>query len=263
MPTFVSNKKEKIMKILQSYSFDDNYAYNFSFNKQENKMIFSFETYYDENRHEEVFNPCKLVIKNWSLLQLSYDSISYEDYSDDKMEFPKCELILDIKEFHDVLYLHVMTVEDKYLFLKIYNAMVVVFVENMNNHINVYNSLDKIIDYPIDRVYIAMINSVKSKDDLLRHIKESLHVPFNISWSWTTLASTLSSPFWLLGKWQHVTILHKDISKLPETDIIEYLSMINYCRLHSIRISFIFNNDDINKIISLSPAFRAIMGDRF
>ena len=65
------------------------------------------------------------------------------------MEFPKCELILDIKEFHDVLYLHVMTVEDKYLFLKICNAMVVVVVENMNNHINVYNSLDKIIDYPI------------------------------------------------------------------------------------------------------------------
>ena len=223
----------------RSFSFDDNYAYDFSFDSGKKEMTFYFDSYYDAKKDEVILNPCRYLISNWACMFISHEGENYK-IVDDNTILPKCELILEKKEQGDFFFLYVMAEGYEYYYFKIYNASVTLQLADMSLHVNTYNDINDISFSPIDEMYIARISHVNNKDMLLDEIKTSLRVPHNVKCSWDNLADVLCSPFWLLNKWKHVVIVHDDISCMPEQCMSDYMEVINYCRLHSIWISFVF-----------------------
>ena len=81
----------------RSFSFDDNYAYDFSFDSGKKEMTFYFDSYYDAKKDEVILNPCRYLISNWACMFISHEGENYK-IVDDNTILPKCELILEKKE---------------------------------------------------------------------------------------------------------------------------------------------------------------------
>lgn len=228
---------------LSSYSFDDNYTYDFSFDEKKKEIVFFYESYFDIVRHIEVYNPCKFIIRNWDYMQVSYDNGIYTNIP--RSGIPKCELILEMKEQGHMIYLYAMTEIDEYIHLKFYNASTILEVDDMSKRKNAFDDIRKVSAYYSKMCYVAKIPEIRAEGELLKYIQQILHVPTHISCNWDNLAEVLCSPFWLLGKWEHVIITHENIGYLSAEEKERYRNAINYCRLHSYRISFVFQKNDL------------------
>lgn len=223
---------------LQLVSFDDNYVYDFSFNNEKKEMVFFYDSYYDVKKMEDIFHPCRFVISNWSCMQVATENNTYINV-DSNMFLSRCEMILEMNEEDSIFLLYVMAENSNYYFFRFYDASIKFELEDMNSHINVFKEIGD-VPVPSDgEVYIARIDKINNKSQFVDKIKKSLKVPCNVRISWDNLADVLCDPYWLLDKWKHIVLIHEDLSCMSEKDMLEYKQIIEYCRLHSLRISFV------------------------
>jgi len=230
-----------------NFSFDDNYAYSFSFDGENKRMEFIFESYYDESEQQEVYSPCKFVIKDWSSVICSFEYPNKKTIVRNKIrEMPDLNLILDFKQQGTKTSIYAMG-DDVYVLLELYDAETLFELININDRNIVFRILDELPCEHTKGYFVANIPVVDNQDDLLFNIIKSLRIPPHLSCNWNNLADIIRHPFWL-GKWEHVAIIHESIALLNDSDVELYINIINKCRLHSLYIFFIFNFMDYQLI---------------
>ena len=229
------------------YSFDDNYATNFSINIRRRVMFFSFDYYYDDNLQNDVFNPCSLVIKDWTSIQYSLGPEDKYYELENSSVMPDLTLILEMKQDGNNLFLYAMSDDNEYVNLNILDATVSLELVDMTKNVNVYRLSDSIRKLAKENVFMASIPYMRNKEELLEALKSTLRIPSHIVCNWDVMSDLLENPFWL-SKWEKVIITHDDISGLPESDVNTYKKVISECRMHSLHTFFVFNDNDYSLI---------------
>lgn len=233
---------------LQSVSFNDNVAYNCKIDYKLRIVVISFDWYYDIAKKEIIANPIDLVIRNWSEATFSRElhaNVEEETFQETGTEIiPLYEILkMDIRE--NYIFLHAVAgkdEEDVYCYYKFYNASLSIKLLDMTVNENVYDSINGIKELEKGNYFIAHIPLVENMDELIKNLVAKTHVPPYLNCNWENLPEILCDPFWLNDK-RTLAIVHDNISQMRETDFVRYLDVIEYCRLHSLRVFFIFSEE--------------------
>lgn len=228
-------------------SFYDNVAYDFECNMIEKRLILRFDSYYDDEREEDILVPCEFIIRDWSKVLSS--EILDENEIETNAIIPFYVLLkLELRKNYILVFsLSENKSGDIYRYLKFYNASYSFIPMDMSKNVNVFEDVHDIKGFLEKDFFTAHIPKVYSKEDLLQHLKTYLHIPSHIECSWNNLAEVISTPFWL-DNWRNLVIVHDDISLMSEIDLDHYLQVIDFCRLRTIHVYFVFNKKDIIRI---------------
>ena len=238
---------------LNTVSFNDDMVYNCEIDYEQKVITISFDWYFDIIKRKIIVNPINLVIKNWSLVTFSrelHSNPEEEIFQETGANILPVYEILRLEFRENYIYLHAVAYDDDeevYCYYKFYDASLSFILLDMTAHENVYENINEIEEIKNGGFFVANIPPVENLDELINNLIIKTHIPPNLNCSWENLSEIISNAFWI-NIHGTLAIVHNNISHIGESEFELYYDVIEYCRLRTLHVYFVFDKEVCTKI---------------